>query len=87
MHFLQCLGQKQFKKYCFEFEEAEEAAQGTSATEAKNIMKAWTRQLLYVALLFWLILSIPVLNFAGHWIMEEIGKLEASSEFKVKKLV
>ena len=36
MHFLQCLGQKQFKKYCFEFEEAEEAAQGTSATEAKK---------------------------------------------------
>lgn len=36
MHFLQCLGQKQFKKYCFEFEEAERASQGTSAIEAKK---------------------------------------------------
>ena len=36
MHFLQCLGQKQFKKYRFEFEEAERTAQATSAIEAKK---------------------------------------------------
>lgn len=75
-----------------EFGEVERHQDRLYLQSRQKITKAWTRQVLFVAksysrLIFCLLISIPVLNFSGHQLREEICKMEESSTFKTRKIL